>query len=505
MPGRWITSPRSPGWLACRALVVLATMSASWLGAQDAVTPSAGGTNGNPYTIGCSTKAMVGVQGRRGGTIGQVAVIQAMCVDVNTDGTWIGTPAPAPGIAGTNNSGNPLVVLMCPRDQAVSGISGSSGMYVDALEIWCTPLGEYGRLNGSPELAPGLASGDKRLGVGGGGIVAFDEVFGPSFCPDNKPGKGFTGRAADWVDRVALVCNYPSVPPASVKTMSASPTSVVGGSPVNGTVTLNATAPSNGTQVTLSVNSALGSFQANPITVPAGQKVASFVLSTNAVPSARVATITASPNSGSPAPSAALSLQPPSLQALSLSSPKTSPGVAVTGTISLTGKAFAGGLAVELASSDASSVAVPATVTVSQGQPSASFSAAAASHPGCSIISTTYNTVKRNAALAVFPAPDAIFSLRESAQSSSLTVGVIFSTASTVARSLAVVSSNPTLAQVPKSIQVAAGSTSTNFTVGIQGTELGNCALIAVTDAKGNGNSFVVVNANGQITIIPGS
>jgi hypothetical protein len=499
MRPRWITSVCSPRWLCGCAVVALAT-TGPLASAQDVVTQAAGGSGGDPYTIGCGTKALVGVQGRAivenmFTNANAVGVIQSMCVDVNTDGTWIGTPAPAPGIAGVTPSGSTNVTLLCPHDRAVSGVSGRSGSYLDALMIWCTPIGEYGHLNGSPAQVANAAIGYGDLG---------DAAFGPFFCPDNKPGKGFTGRSHDWVDRIALLCNYPSVPPASVKSITVTASSIVGGHPVTGSVTLNATAPTNGTKVTLSVNDALGSFPINPISVSAGSKVGMFTFYTHGVPTPTIANIVASLNTGSA--SAQVTMQPPTLSAMSIPNPRGSPGGTMAGTVSLTGAAFAGGLAMELLSSDASSIAVPATVTVADGQSSASFSATAASHPGCSVISTTYNTLTQSVPLAVLSSATAAFSLRESSTLVSATVEVIFPTAAIATRALAVASSNPRFASVPTSIQIAAGAATATFSVAVQGSAAGpTCALISVTDGKGNANSFVIANANSRISIIPGT
>ena len=217
-------------WIMAFLALFPATLSAA-----QSVTASAGGTGGNPYTIGCGTNAMVGVRGAEhapvpiGVTVTNLIVvgfIQPICVGLNADGSWNGTPAPAQGIAGVYRGTS--VSRLCPQNQAVSDISGKSGSYVDQLWIYCVPLVEPGHLNRQGGMVPAGYIG----GTSG-------NPFGPFLCPDNKPGRGFTGKAEEWVDRVALVCAFPSVAAPVVKTLSLNSNSVVGGTTVNGTVTLN--------------------------------------------------------------------------------------------------------------------------------------------------------------------------------------------------------------------------------------------------------------------------
>lgn len=78
----------------------------------------------------------------------------------------------------------------------------------------------------------------------------------------------------------------------SLSAVSLSPTTVVGGTSSTGTVTLTAAAPSGGTVVSLSDNSATASTPAS-VTVAAGATSATFTVSTASVPSTEIATVTA--------------------------------------------------------------------------------------------------------------------------------------------------------------------------------------------------------------------
>ena len=84
-----------------------------------------------------------------------------------------------------------------------------------------------------------------------------------------------------------------TVNPPALSAVSVNPTSVVGGNPSTGTVTLTGPAPSTGIQVTLGSNSSSASVPAS-VTVAANATTATFQVTTVAVTSATTATITAS-------------------------------------------------------------------------------------------------------------------------------------------------------------------------------------------------------------------
>lgn len=81
----------------------------------------------------------------------------------------------------------------------------------------------------------------------------------------------------------------PSPPPAAVSSLSVNPTSVVGGTAAQGTVTLNS-APNTGTAVTLSSNNPAATVPAS-VTVNASATSASFNIATTAVATATPVTI----------------------------------------------------------------------------------------------------------------------------------------------------------------------------------------------------------------------
>lgn len=94
--------------------------------------------------------------------------------------------------------------------------------------------------------------------------------------------------------------------------------------------------------------------------------------------------------------------QPAQLSDLSLSAGDVVSGTSVPGTVQLTSPAPAGGVVVALASSDPTRVSVPASIVVSSGQSSASFSAAtSAGATGSVSVTATYGSANKSAALTL--------------------------------------------------------------------------------------------------------
>lgn len=497
-----------PKLSVCLCVAILCAAGTSPARAQDSTTASTGGTGGDPYTIGCgSDKVLVGVQGKYGNHFPlstYVNFIQPICVAVDTGGTWMGNPAAAADTAGKNEG--TFASLRCPSGWAVSAIDGLSGTYVDVFGIFCAPLGDFGHLTGqAPIRISGVLGGPGLSGAFGG------NGFGPLSCPNSKPAKGFTGKAHDWIDRIALVCNFPTTPRAGVLQMSLNPNSIVGGKSVSGDFTLNASAPAGGTRVSFERQINLAdeaNFPASllpaAVTVQAGQKEGSFTVNTKPVVSPVNVTFAALPIAFSARPGdvyRTLKVLPPSLASLSLSSVKVSPGGSVTGTIEITGNAPQGGLAANLTSNAPAVATVPATVDIAAGQSSATFpvSVASGNQSGCAVISASGlftpagDSPLREVMLVVAASHNSAFTLSTTNGTSSASSTVKFPGVSSSSRVVNLQSSNPSLISVPASVTVPANSDSAQFTINVQGrppTGL-NCAAVSATDTSGNKNSIV--------------
>lgn len=187
--------------------------------------------------------------------------------------------------------------------------------------------------------------------------------------------------------------------------------------------------------------------------------------------------------------------------------------------VALTGVAPASGAVVALTSSNPSTAAVPATVTVPPGATSVSFQVTTASVTAATsvTISATYGGTTRSATLAVNPAsatPPALSAV--SLSPASITGGAV-STANNILLSgpapsggaaIALSSSNPSVASVPASILVPAGSSTVNFTISTSSVTGSTPVVISATYAGATRTATLSVNAAASLrslTLSPSS
>lgn len=173
----------------------------------------------------------------------------------------------------------------------------------------------------------------------------------------------------------------PATQPATLSAFTLNPTAVVGGTTSKGTVTLSAPAPSGGAAVSLtSSNSAVAKVPAS-LTVAGGGTSGSFTVTTSPVTTATgvqfnaaysgaivSATLTVQPATVPPPPPSA-----PSLASLVLAPSTIRSFSSSQGTVTLSGPAPAGGMLINLSSSNTSVAAVPSGVMVAAGANSATF------------------------------------------------------------------------------------------------------------------------------------
>jgi hypothetical protein len=254
--------PRSPHvrrLIRRASLVASIAFAPSVSHAQDVTVGAVGGTGGDPYTLSCGTKAMAGLGGQAGGNLlGQPIIynLYLWCITPDADGYWfkgdlttVGKPVTV-GKPGPSDS--PVIDLICPSSYVVSGIKGQAGSYVSGLEILCSRIVVGGTLSGSAQSLSAVTSPPPAfLKIQGSGLFT-DPAFGPALCPQNLPGKGLSGRAHDWIDRVALTCGTPTMKPPALVQFDIG--GGAGGRTMSGHMGLNAPALAGGVQVTLSAS-----------------------------------------------------------------------------------------------------------------------------------------------------------------------------------------------------------------------------------------------------------
>lgn len=108
-----------------------------------------GGTAGSEFQIQCpSGEALAGIAGRSGAWLDALGQV---CVKIDATGKWIGTPTPR-GSLGT--TGGTAFTKTCAGNSAVSGVVGgpyayAGNVYAGSLDVQCRPLGQNGTVAGS--------------------------------------------------------------------------------------------------------------------------------------------------------------------------------------------------------------------------------------------------------------------------------------------------------------------------------------------------------------------
>jgi hypothetical protein len=190
----------------------------------------------------------------------------------------------------------------------------------------------------------------------------------------------------------------PTVVVPALASVSASPSTVVAGSPSSGMVTLTANVPS---AVTVSLSSPSSAVTVPPtVSIPGGAASAGFPIATSPVAAPTVTSIGAS--YAGVTKTATFTVNPaPALTLSALVVHLSNGGSAgdYTGTVYLSAPAPAGGTVVALQSSSPARASVPASVTVAQGQTAAQFAITTNPTTKNAVITITasYNSVTKTA------------------------------------------------------------------------------------------------------------
>ncbi len=292
----------------------------------------------------------------------------------------------------------------------------------------------------------------------------------------------------------SAVLTINTTPPSlgQITGLTLNPSTVTGGSPSTGTVTLASAAPVNGILVNLSSNNGSATVPAS-ITVSAGQTVASFTVNTTAVGSQQVASITATSSNSA---SASLTIDPGSsgqgtIQSLTLNPTAVTGGGTSTGTVTLSSPAGVSGVLVTLGSGNPNA-SVPASIVIPNGQTTGTFTvntSVVGSTQSANITATSANTASATLTINATPAGQGqIAGLNlnpSSVPGGSPSTGTVTLASPAPANGVLVtLGSNNGAATTPANITISGGQTTGTFTITTSVVGSQQSATITATSAN---------------------
>lgn len=285
--------------------------------------------------------------------------------------------------------------------------------------------------------------------------------------------------------------------------------SVGGGTVVTGTVSLLAPASPSGFRVPLTnSNTAAGSISPTTVFIPPGATSAPFIITTNVVNTTQTMTIRANkPGYATPADTL-------EVRALSFAFTITPSSVVgglqnATGRVRLVGSevAPAGGITVQLASAQPSSVSVPVSVVIPQGASEITFP----------VTTSTVNSDRVVRVTATFPGGVTSFVdmtvqapgvVSLSIVPSTFTGGasavgtVVLNRAAPTGGLVVTLSSNNGAVSVPSSVMVLAGRTDATFTVTSSPVASDQVATVTATRGSASASANVTVKASQFVSVV---
>jgi len=249
-----------------------------------------------------------------------------------------------------------------------------------------------------------------------------------------------------------------------VKSLTVSPSPVLGGLQATGTVALEIPAPSGGLTVQLTSDSGCAKAPGQ-LTIPEGASSATFTVSTTSVLAQTDAQIAAVAGNRA---SCVLHVVPPKLARITLSQTVVAGGSPVTGTVTLVEAAPAGGLVVNLLSTQPCAQ-VPPTVTVPAGALSASFtvttSPTSADSTPTEISAECVNGILIPLTVTCPPVASITVSPGSISGGETATVTVTLAGAASATGVVVTFTSDQSFLEVPSSVTVAPGSKTATFTL----------------------------------------
>ncbi|MFZ4781896.1 MAG: beta strand repeat-containing protein, partial [Armatimonadaceae bacterium] len=320
---------------------------------------------------------------------------------------------------------------------------------------------------------------------------------GQTFTTTSVPTKAVSANAtavlsatAYGYTKTATLAITPSVPSSVAMT----PNAVVGGVSSTGRVTLNGAAGPDGAVVTLVSSSPKVTVPAT-VTVPAGATSATFTASTVSVPSNISATVRASFNGTTV--TGTLTVQAPKPSAVAYNPVVLTGGKSGVGTVTLNGRAPAGGYEVLLAA-DNGIFTIPASVTVAEGALSATFPVSALVVDTNTVVTTTATANGTTVTKTITVAAPVLYTVTVASMlnGGASTVGKVTLTgvAPVGGVTVSLVSNNPAVS-VPASVTVPEGALSANFTATSVAVNADTTGTVVATQGTVSKSANVTVRA----------
>ncbi len=296
-----------------------------------------------------------------------------------------------------------------------------------------------------------------------------------------------------------------SLPAGSIglASLTLSQSVVTGGLSVTATVSLDAPARPIAFIVTLRAGNPAVEIPLS-LTIPVGQTTAQFSIGTSTVTTVQMATITAQTNGSSQ--TATLEIDPGS--ALLLTSFLVTPasvqgGQAASGTIALSGAVSNSAVTVQV-SSDNSAAQPPATVTISVGANSATFSIPTVTVAATQVanLTATFGRSTQTAQLTVGPVLQLTLQNNVVVGGNSVNGTIALGTAAPLAGvTLNVQCDNRAIAQPPLTVNIPGGQTSVSFTITTVPVQVSRTVNISVSYAGSTQSAALTVNPVGSTSL----
>ena len=320
---------------------------------------------------------------------------------------------------------------------------------------------------------------------------------GQTFTTTSVPTKAVSANAtavlsatAYGYTKTATLAITPSVPSSVTMT----PNAVVGGVSSTGRVTINGPAGPDGAVVTLVSSSPKVTVPAT-VTVPAGATSATFTASTATVPSNISATVRASFNGTTV--TGTLTVQAPKPSAVAYNPVVLTGGKSGVGTVTLNGRAPAGGFEVLLAA-DNGIFTIPASVTVAEGALSATFPVSALVVDTDTVVTTTATANGTTVTKTITVAAPVLYTVTVASMlnGGASTVGKVTLTgvAPVGGVTVSLVSNNPAVS-VPATVTVPEGALSANFTATSVAVNADTTGTVVATQGTVSKSANVTVRA----------